>query len=518
MDHDNPVDFAPRETGGVGDRVAGSVTLLFLTNMLMRVMQLATTAILARLLTPADYGLVALATTIAGFIDLISNLQIGGAIMRMQDITTEHLGSAFTVNLIRSLLTAVVLALLAQPLAIYMDDIRLAGVLYALVPSLVIAGLNNPYLLLFARNIDYRKQVTRGAIAVIGGSLAGIVTAIAMPSYWALIVGSLCTNLIAMVLSYWRVPGLPRLSLKKSAAFFSYGSWLILINIIEYINGKIDYVLIGKGLGSRSLGAYHVGQQVTVMATGDIVSPLSQALMPAFSIMSTDPERLKAGYRQVQSLTLALALPIGFGISLLAKDTIYLLVGRQWELAIPVIHFLAPIIALQTMVASIDSLALATGNAPRLVLRSFIFLCVRAILMFVGYYTGGFIGVIYARMLSGSFFLLYGLWFAARITNSQWYDPILVSWRSFLSVSVMWIALYSGPGFLPWGDLDHDPIYTLFFLLAAKILFGAALYVGTHFLTWKMAGFPDGSEQKLLEQIRRITYKLSTRYKVARTT
>lgn len=487
---DSQLNLAARESAGVGTRVASSVALLWSTNMLMRGMQLATTAILARLLTPGDYGLIAIAATVAGFIDLMSNLQTGGALMRLKELTGEHLGSAFSVNMIRGLLTSLALVLLAQPLADYMGDARLAGVLYALAPSALMNSLHNPYFLLFARNIDYRREAKRNALAAIGGSMAGIAVALAVPSYWALVAGSLCTSAIALGLSYWRVPGMPRPTLKKSAEFLSYGSWLILINLMEYANSKVDYLLIGKGLGNRPLGAYHLGQQVTVMATGDIVAPMSQALMPAFSILSGDPERLRAAYRRLQSLTLALALPVGFGVSALAEPIVFLLVGRQWEQAIPVIHFLAPIIALQTVIASIESLALATHNGRLLVIRTFIYLCVRTGLMFAGFYMGGYPGIIYARMLSGSFFLIYGLTLAAHITGSRWFDPLAASWRSFASVAVMWCVLYALPA--------EDTLVAL----GSRILLGGALYIGTHLLLWKLSGLPEGAESKLLELAR----------------
>lgn len=497
-----------RETGGVGNRVATSVSLLWSVTMLTRGLQLVTTAVLARLLTPGDYGLIAMATVVAGFIDLLSNLQVGGAVMRTKEITENHLASAFTVNLIRGLGSVVLLLAVAYPAATLMHEPRLAPVLAILSLSALMGCLHNPYFLLYARNINYRREALRNASGAIFGSLAGVTAALWFHSYWALVVASLTTSFVAMSLSYWRVPGLPRLGLSHAREFISFGGTLLLINVAEYINSKVDYFLVGRGLGDSALGAYHVGQQVTTMVTGDIVGPINQALIPAFSIVSHDAERLRFGYRRLQSLTVALALPVGFGASMLADDIIRLLVGRQWEMAIPVIRCLAPLAAINTMIYSIESLALATNNGRLLVIRTFIFLAVRATLMVVGFYLGGYLGIIHARVISGAFFVIYGLTLAGRITGSRWYEPVIMSWRSFLSLGAMIVilSLLSQAPLIPQNSKTE--VAGGLFLLAAKVLAGGLSYVAVHLALWRLCKLPDGAERTLQLQLERLAGKV----------
>lgn len=507
MDESDPT-FFQRDHGRVSDRVVTSAALLWATSMLLRVLQLATTAILARILSPADYGVIALATAVVGFLDLMSNLQVGGAIIKSRALTTEHLDTAFTLNLVRGCLTAALLAAFAGPVAAYMHDPRLTAVLLALAVPAVIGCIHNPYFLLLERNLDFLRESKRSASAALVGSVVGIAAALILRSYWALVAGSTATSATMMILSYWGVPGRPKLGLAKASELLSYGSWLVLINIMEYVNSKIDYVLIGRGLGSQVLGAYHVGQQITLTATGDVVAPLTRVLLPAFSILSDDLARLRAGYRQIQSLTLAIALPIGFGVSALAENIILLLVGRTWELAVPVITYLAPIIALHTMIASVESLALSMGRGRLLVVRTGVFLCIRTALMFAGFYYGGFLGIIYARMISGSVLLIYGLALAARITHGRIIDPIMSSWRSFASVAVMWCVLHLASS----GSLASLSIVALAGLLLAKIALGGVVYAGTHALLWRLAGLPPGAEQHILNQGRRMLGKLGVRF------
>src|ERR1700722_12756573 len=157
-DAEPPALVAGRDHGRIGDRVLASAALLWSTAMLLRVLQLATTVILARILNPNDYGIVALATTIVGFIDLMSNLQIGGAVTRSEDPSPDRLDTAFTLNLIRGALTGIVLVAVAWPLASFMREPRLTGVLCAFAIPAVVGSIHNPHFLLFARNIDFKRD------------------------------------------------------------------------------------------------------------------------------------------------------------------------------------------------------------------------------------------------------------------------------------------------------------------------------------------------------------------------
>src|SRR6202008_3825774 len=127
-------------------------------------------------------------------------------------------------------------------------------------------------------------------------------------SYWALVLSTVAGNIVTTALSYWRGPGTAGIGLSKGRELLSFGTWMIGINVLNYINNRTDYFIIGRNLGSADLGAYHVGQQFPPMAPGDIIAPISTPLLPAFSKLLGAPATLRNAYRQVQATTLALAL------------------------------------------------------------------------------------------------------------------------------------------------------------------------------------------------------------------
>ena len=474
--------------------------MLYGTGLLLRLFQFVTTLILARILTPADYGIVALAGTVVGVLDTMSDLQVGGSIVRAAAIDNALLDTAFTITLGRGLLTGLILVVVAHPIAVAFRDIRLAPVLYALACASVINGVHNPYFSLYERNLQFKQESWRAAFAAVAGSAVGITAAFVLRSYWALVAGTIARALISMVMSYVQTPGRPSLSLKRFKEIFSFGGWLTLIGLIDYANSRVDYALIGRGLNNATLGAYHIGQQITLMSTGDVVGPLSRAIFPAFSMFVNDEERLRSSYRRAQTVIMGLALPIGIGTSVLGRELILVLVGSRWALAEPVVQWLAPLVALQTLAVSTDSLAFALGKTGILFRRTITIFAVRATLMVIGFSLGGFMGIIYARLLSGTFYLFYHLALAGRMTSSPFWTPIVAGWRSLISAAVMWAALWLLPKFSHVHG--HDIAAT--FTLLMHVCLGAFTYLVCHVALWRLVGCPEGFESRILQLAKRL--------------
>jgi O-antigen/teichoic acid export membrane protein len=496
-----------RETGRVGDRLANSAVLLWVTTMVMRGQQIVTTTILARLLDPSDYGVMAMAVVITEFLDLLSNIQVGSAIIRIQELDKKHLDTAFTLNVIRGLLSAAVIFLIARPAAAFMHDPRLADVLYVLMIPAVLGGIHNPHFILYSRDLDFSRDARRSAIAMFTGGVVAVIVAFVYHSYWALVANAITGSLLYAGLSYWRVPGRPALSLAKSRDLLGFGSWIVLINMLDYVNFKLEYLLIGNRIGGSALGAYNFGSQLTSQATKDVAISLSRALLPAFSIISADMERLRTRYGEVQSITLALALPIGVGMSALAANTVLLLVGHKWQLAVPVVEFCAPIFALQTITSSIESLAFALNKGRLIFIRTVVFLVIRSGLMVGGLVLGGFMGIIYARFVAGIFQFVYSMFLVSRLTGARVWDPLIASWRTFAAAAAMWVALTR----LPFPDVTALAVLPLAGWLIVKILLGIAVYVGLHLALWVAAGRPDGAESRLGSQASRLAGKFNRR-------
>lgn len=490
---------AGRSSHRLGARVANSAALLWALQMLVRGSGFVTLIVLARVLTPADFGIVALATTIIGVLDVLTNVQVGAAIIRSNNLTAAHLDTAFTLNLLRGLLTAAVLAAFARPLAMFLDAPDLEAILYVLVIPSILGAINNPHFILYGRNLDFRKEAQRRIAATLLGSMVAIVIALVFRTYWALIAAAIVQSMVLVVLSYWKIPGRPRWSLAKRHELLGFGGWLLVQNLLSYLALRLEYFYIGKLMDARTLGAYHLGNQVNSMSTADVIPALSRALFPALSILSDDSERLRRAYLQMQTISLTIALPIGFGLALMAEPLILLLFGRGWETAVLVVWFITPIAALQAVGAGVEALAMALNKVRVLAARSAIYVTVRTVTQLIGFVLGGLLGLLIGRAVAGIFQSLYGLALAAHLTRRSLWEPIIASWRSFVSIGSMCAGLLVLPGadyaLLPWLELLAH--------VTARITLGAILYAGTHLLLWCLQGRPDGVEAFVLRRLAR---------------
>ncbi|MGC1304238.1 MAG: lipopolysaccharide biosynthesis protein [Caulobacteraceae bacterium] len=480
--------------------MASAAALLSAASLLARIVQLITTSILARILLPRDYGVVALAMTAVGLLDVISNLQVGGSIIRSSRIDRSHLDTAFTINFIRGLVSATMLLAISIPASMLLHEPRLAPVICALSAIPIINGLQNQYFIMYEKDINFRPEFIRLASTSFITAATGIASALYFRSYWALVLSSTVSATTYTFFTYWKTPGRPAFSLSRAREMLGFGSWLTLVGIIEYANSRVDVLLIGRGLGSAKLGAYQVGQQIITTATGDIVAPLSRAIFPALSLFADDPVALRQNYERMQSVIIGLALPAGMGMSALAREAILLLLGSRWMQALPVVQFLSPLIALQTMLAVVDAVAMTKGRTRSLFNRTLTVFAVRVTLLVIGFTLGGFMGVIYARVLSGTFYLLYGLGLAGRLTGTPYLSPVLRSWRSVVSGAAMAALLYALPQY-------HGPegkALALIAVVAGKAALGALVYLGVHTLLWWLARRPEGFESLVVKQAQKI--------------
>jgi len=482
------------QTGGF----AKAATFLSLSSLIVRVLALLTTSIVARILLPSDYGLVSLALTVIGLLEVLTNVQASGSLIRAKSISDDQLRTAFTLNFARGLLSAAVMFVFAEPIAHMLGNVRLGSVIEMLAIVPLINGLQNPVFVLYERKLHFSPELMRMLAANLIGSIVSIAAAIETHSYWALVANAIVTAFVLCAMTYWRVPRILGFSLSHFRDMFSFGSWLVLVSIIEYMNAKIDVLLVGRGLGTALLGQYQAGGQVVATATGDVVGPLVRAIFPSFA-RTRDRDELREKYVRIQAVIICLALPIGIGLSALAPSVVRLLLGPNWDLAIPVVQIIGPMFAIQTMLATVDAIAMSTGQTRRLFFRTAIVFVVRVGVLVAGFQLGGYMGVIYARVISGLFYLGYGLRLAAKLTDTSVLAPFASSWRSVFSAIFMFSCL-TGLAYA-YPDSPHASS-ALILIVVSRIVIGASIYIFMHAALWWLARRPDGVETLLIAQIR----------------
>lgn len=469
---------------------------------LTNALQFLSTIVLARILVPEDFGLVALATTMLAILSSLTNISMTAALVHHKNPTVDHLNTAWTLSLARGLCLAAVFCLLAHPAADFYSEPRLADVMYALAIGVFLTGLPNPRRVMLQKSLVFWQDFVLDVSQKLIGVVVSITIALVYQTYWALVIGTIAGQLALVLISYTVLPFLPRFSLKHAKDLWSFSVWLTLGSAINTINWRFDHILIGRFLGSASLGYYTVGDKIAIMPTRELTQPLHQTLFPALTHVVHDPERLRRAYQRAQALVTAVALPCGIGIVMIAHPLITLAMGEKWLPAVPVVQALGAVFAIQT-IGLVQPLAMAKGATRLLFKRDMQMFAVRIPFIVAGMYFGGLLGIVYARVFTGLLATVVNMMLVRSLTDIPVFGQIWVNIRTIVSVSVM----AAGVGFLN----HYLPHTTDHWLLAKELallcLTGAILYFGTMLVLWLATRRPAGPERELvaiLASIRRV--------------
>lgn len=494
-----------RNEADLGGRVLRGAAFLAGARLFVRFFSLINLVILARLLTPDDFGIATLAVTALGFLQAFSDVKLNNALIAFDDLGQRHLDTAFTIGFIRGLLIAGLLFAGAGAIARFMNVPALESVLQVMSAVLLIDGLKNPAFLIYERNVDFSKEFRRQTVATLVASLSGIAAAFYFRSYWAIVIASIVERVLQLVLSYWRIPYRPRFGLAAWASFISFSSWLTFQGMLSQLSAMASRVLIGKYLDAGAVGVFAAARLLAALPTHELMAPLRRVLFPALSSIKHDSPRLRVAYRNAQATIFGLSLPISLGMTFYAREIILVLFGPKWLAAAIPLQILAPALAIGTLGAATNSLAMALGHVRGLFLRSAIVLAIAYPAIYVGIKLGGLTGAAFgvaAYLLAGT---AINLVFVARMVGDSPLAPLSTGYRSVVSAASMLgvLALVSPPF-----DASRSAAAQLA-LLVPLVGLGAGIYGALHYGLWRLSGRPPGFEENLLHYASRVVRRRS---------
>jgi len=485
---------AQNSSGTILKRTAKGAGWIVGWRMATRSLGLVSTLILARLLLPADFGLVALATAFVSSLDALSLLGVDDALIRIKAPPRAVYDTAFTINLIRGAATAVLLFILAGPIAQFFSEPRLANVLFALAAGSVISGCHNIGTIDFRRDIQFQKEFRLFVIPRIAAVLTTVSCAFVFRSYWALVAGILTGRVVLAVYSYVMHPFRPRVTLSAWRDLASFSFWTWLLSIVSVARDRADSFFIGRVLDARAVGMFAVATEIASLPSTEFVTPLGTATFAGFAAAKHAGGSAGETYLRVIGVVAALTMPAGVGISLLADPVVRLALGPNWLQAVPVIEVAAVIGT--TTVFGIISNSLFSAHAYlsvlfRVAVMSTLLRIAMLVLLVPPY---GIMGATFASGI-GMFveYLVYVVLTCRRfgLSASSFFARI---WRSVLATG----AMAGGMAATGLGWAAHPgTAFAQIVWLAGGSLAGASIYVAVLAALWAGAGRPPGPETDL---------------------
>ncbi|MBD2109835.1 lipopolysaccharide biosynthesis protein [Nodosilinea sp. FACHB-13] len=321
-------------------------------------------ALLARLLEPDAFGIVALASVFLGFLQLFLNQGIGQAIVQSDSLDKADLNTAFWANIFLNGVLTIIGLLTAGLAASFFEEPALMPIVQGLSLTFVLSAFGNIQQALLEKELQFKALAIRSIIATVISGIVGIAMAFKGYGVWSLVGQQLTNSLFQVIilwyLSDWR-PGI-KLSLKNSNMLISFGLGEIGFKLFDYFSRRGDDVVIGYFLGSTALGYYTIAYKILLVMTQMLITVTSKIALPAFSKIQKDKERLRSSFYVATQMTSLVAMPAFLAVSVLSKELIEVIFGTQWLPSAPVMSVLALVGVLQSVSYFNNSVILALGK------------------------------------------------------------------------------------------------------------------------------------------------------------
>ncbi|BAY15217.1 hypothetical protein NIES21_10320 [Anabaenopsis circularis NIES-21] len=334
---------SPKQTSNLRQKAVKGLLWSAIESWGKQVVSFGVFFLLARLLGPQAFGLVALSGIFLSFLQIFVDQGFSTAIVQRQDLEAEHLDTAFWTNLGVSVILAALSIACSGLVAAFFKEPKIVPILCWLSLNFVINGLSSVQQAILQRSLAFKSLAVRSLIAVVVGGVVGIVLAFLGFGVWSL-VGQYLANNITQVLALWWVSDWRpkfRFSQKHFKELFSFGINVTGINVLNFVNQNSDNLLIGYFLDSVALGYYSVAYRILTIVTQLMVTVIQKIAMPIFSRLQQEPEKMRKVLYSAVSLTSIIAFPVFIGISVLSPELIVTFFGKKWTPSIPVIQVLA---------------------------------------------------------------------------------------------------------------------------------------------------------------------------------
>jgi lipopolysaccharide exporter len=306
----------------------------------MRVLGLTSTLVLVRLLIPADFGLIALATGFVQSVDGLMSLGTDEAVIREADPGRSVYDTAFTLNALRGLVASLIVAVAAYPAAGFFGDPRLGPVLLVVALLPLLDGLSNIGAVDFRRNMTFHKEFALMVLPKLCGILAAIAAAFLLRSYVAMLCGMIVNRSMRMAMTYVMHPFRPRFGLHAWRTLVGYSVWTWLLSLAALLRDRSDSLILGRIAGASILGFYSVGAEIAALPMTELVEPLGRSAFSGFAAARHEGAEVRDTFLRLIGFSALLALPIGMGLSQVAAPLTRLALGPGWESAVPVLQVL----------------------------------------------------------------------------------------------------------------------------------------------------------------------------------
>jgi O-antigen/teichoic acid export membrane protein len=429
------------------------------------ILQIVFTAILARLLTPADFGLVVMALLFIRFVKMMTQIGFGTAIIQSQDITQAQISAIFLIQIIIACFIALFCYLAAPLAANFFNQNKLIEIIHILTWIVIINSFAFPRIIL-QKNMQFGGTSILEILSMITSNIVGIIMAIKGYGIWSLVFRQM-TQAIIFSTGIWMIakwiPVKPQFTgIKK---LFNFGLYMLGSKIFHYFSQNLAAIIIGKFLGAETLGAFNIAYNLAIVPAQKIQTILTTVLTPTFSQIQNNITNLRNTFF-ISLFTLGIIfIPLMLELSAISHNLVLMIYGEQWQQAGLFLSFLAFVGLLKGIEHLLLSIILATGGAATGFRISIIETAASFPLLILGIYFFDVIGLIIAYIIASLISFILTI-IAAQNTVADKKLFITATTRTFIIASLMFLISLSSP------ILSNIPL-----TICIQILLGGIIYI-----------------------------------------
>lgn len=465
--------------------------------LLERLTGMVSIAILARALSPDDFGVVAMAGAIVSVVQVFSAFGFDWAVVRHPSPTDEHFCTAWTLRLLSVIAVALLLAILAYPTAIFFRQDELVGIVLTMAANLVIGSLENIWVVEFRRSMQFDREFWLRAAGKAAGFAVAVSVALATGTYWALLLGVTASNVATVVSSYVMHPGRPRLTLSKWQELTSFSLWVMVTSAVELVRVRFGDAYIGRVFGPTPVGHYTMALELASLGSTEFAAPVNRVMFSRYSQVGSDIDTLRENFLRASAVIWAIGIPAAIGVAAIAPQVVAVLLGDQWTDAVLLLRVLAISGVLGVAASGTVYVYWSLGRA-----RLFSVLTLIGLALFVVLTVGlsarhGVLGVAIAQVLTSASVVLINYWVLIGLLQIGLRSVFSLSWRTVVSAVVMGLVCNHLSGIML-----ADGHYSAALQCGVLVLTGVATYALVLGGLWIVSGRPHGAESLLVELAR----------------
>lgn len=386
-----------------------------------QLLRVARTIVLARLLAPEDFGLFGIALLALSILEVFSQTGFEAALIQKKEDIEPYLDTAWSVQVIRGALLALLLAVAAPYVSLFFATPEATGLVRALAVAAALRGLANIGVVYFQKELEFQKQFVYQLSGTIVDLAVAVAAALVLRNAWALVFGLLGGVLARVIASYVIHPYRPRPALAPVQAreLYSFGKWILTNNILFFASTQGDRILVGKVLGAEALGLYGLASQLANMPATEVTNVVSQVAFPTYSKLQSDLRRLRRTYLKVLQVTVLASAPLGGWILVLAGDLTRLILGDPWLAMVPAMQVLALAGIVRSVLATPGPMFKGLGRPDLQTKGQLARLGLLAVSIYPLAIWWGIVGVSASVLLSNALAAAWFSWIAIRISRCR---------------------------------------------------------------------------------------------------